>query len=153
MLAAIIAATVAFTSTAPSDRPAPGQVASEIGEKQIETTVEENIVAVEAARDWVRLVDAGEYTESWAEAGSMFKQALSADAWAAQIAPIREPLGELVSRTEKSIEMRSELPGAPDGEYAMIAFDTAFSASPARVETVVMAKEEGRWTVVGYFIR
>ncbi len=35
----------------------------------------------------------------------------------------------------------------------MISFDTAYSASPERVETVVMHKENGRWSVVGYFIR
>ena len=101
----------------------------------------------------MRLIDAGEYTESWSEAGSMFKQAVTADSWAAQVAPIREPLGSLVSRTEKSIEARSDLPGAPAGDYRMISFDTAYSASPERVETVVMHKENGRWSVVGYFIR
>ncbi len=153
MLAALIAATRAFTASTPSDPIAPGQVASEKGEETMENVVQENAVATEAARNWVRLIDAGEYTESWSEAGSMFKQAVTADSWAAQVAPIREPLGSLVSRTEKSIEARSDLPGAPAGDYRMISFDTAYSASPERVETVVMHKENGRWSVVGYFIR
>jgi hypothetical protein len=153
MLAALIAATLAFTASTPSDPIAPGQVASEKGEETMENVVQENAVATEAARNWVRLIDAGEYTESWSEAGSMFKQAVTADSWAAQVAPIREPLGSLVSRTEKSIEARSDLPGAPAGDYRMISFDTAYSASPERVETVVMHKENGRWSVVGYFIR
>jgi len=153
MLAALIAATLAFTASTPSDPIAPGQVASEKGEETMENVVQENVVATEAARNWVRLIDAGEYTESWSEAGSMFKQAVTADSWAAQVAPIREPLGSLVSRTEKSIEARSDLPGAPAGDYRMISFDTAYSASPERVETVVMHKENGRWSVVGYFIR
>ena len=153
MLAALIAATLAFTASTPSDPIAPGQVASEKGEETMENVVEENAVATEAARNWVRLIDAGEYTESWSEAGSMFKQAVTADSWAAQVTPIREPLGSLVSRTEKSIEARTDLPGAPAGDYRMISFDTAYSASPERVETVVMHKENGRWSVVGYFIR
>ena len=153
MLAALIAATLAFTAGTPSDPIAPGQVASEKGEEAMENLVQENAVATEAARYWVRLIDAGEYTESWSEAGSMFKQAVTADSWAAEVTPIREPLGSLVSRTEKSIEARSDLPGAPAGDYRMISFDTAYSASPERVETVVMHKENGRWSVVGYFIR
>ena len=153
MLAALIAATLAFTASTPSDPIAPGQVASENGEETMENVVQENAVATEAARNWVRLIDAGEYTDSWSEAGSMFRQAVTADSWAAQVAPIREPLGSLVSRTEKSIEARTDLPGAPAGDYRMLSFDTAYSASPERVETVVMHKENGRWSVVGYFIR
>ena len=83
----------------------------------------------------------------------MFKQAVTADAWAAQVAPIRAPLGSVVSRTEKSIESQTELPGVPRGDYRLISFATDFSNASGRIETFVMAKDNGRWGVVGYFIR
>ena len=45
------------------------------------------------------------------------------------------------------------LPGAPEGDYRVITFDSDVSAAAGKVETVVLAKTEGRWGVVGYFIR
>ena len=149
MLAATLAAALVLTSGAQSEREEPVNKETTM----LEETLQDNATAIEAARKWIELVDAGDYGDSWTQAGSMFRQAVTADAWAAQVAPIREPLGALVSRTEKGIEMRSELPGAPAGEYAMIAFDTDFANASDRVETVVMAKDDGRWSVVGYFIR
>ena len=161
MSTAAIAAALALTTLAPSDTPSDTGAASrnvhaeEIvrGENQMEADLRETALALDAARSFARHIDAGDYTASWAEAGSMFKQAVTADAWAAQAAPIREPLGAMVSRTEKSIESQTELPGAPRGEYRLISFDTDFSNASGRSETFVMAKEDGRWGVVGYFIR
>ena len=161
MLTAAIAATLALTTFTPSDSPSgtgtTDQVLSDSetakGEDQMEATVRENALAVDAARSFARHVDAGDYTASWAEAGPMFQQAVTADAWASQAAPIREPLGTMVSRTEKSIESQTELPGAPRGDYRLISFATDFSNASDRTETFVMAKDNGRWGVVGYFIR
>ena len=157
MLTAAIAAALALTTFAPSDSGATNEVVSAKptsgGEKQMEATVRENALAVDAARSFARHVDAGDYTASWAEAGPMFKQAVTADAWAAQVAPIRAPLGPVVSRTEKSIESQTELPGVPRGDYRLISFATDFSNASGRIETFVMAKDNGRWGVVGYFIR
>ena len=44
MLAALIAATLAFTASTPSDPIAPGQVASEKGEETMENVVQENAI-------------------------------------------------------------------------------------------------------------
>ena len=161
MSTAAITAALALTTLAPSDTPPDTGAASKVvpaeeivrGENQMEADLRETALALDAARSFARHIDAGDYTASWAEAGSMFKQAVTADAWAAQAAPIREPLGVMVSRTEKSIESQTELPGAPRGEYRLISFDTDFSNASGRSETFVMAKEYGRWGVVGYFIR
>ena len=161
MSTAAIAAALALTTLAPSDTSPDTAAASKVvpaeeivrGENQMEADLRETALALDAARSFARHIDAGDYTASWAEAGSMFKQAVTADAWAAQAAPIREPLGAMVSRTEKSIESQTELPGAPRGEYRLISFDTDFSNASGRSETFVMAKEDGRWGVVGYFIR
>ena len=161
MSTAAIAAALALTTLAPSDTPPDTGAASKVvpaeqivrGENQMEADLRETALALDAARSFARHIDAGDYTASWAEAGSMFKQAVTADAWAAQAAPIREPLGAMVSRTEKSIESQTELPGAPRGEYRLISFETDFSNASGRSETFVMAKEDGSWGVVGYFIR
>ncbi|MDD5138124.1 MAG: DUF4019 domain-containing protein, partial [Candidatus Omnitrophica bacterium] len=45
------------------------------------------------------------------------------------------------------------LPGAPDGEYVIVQFDTTFENKKSSVESVTMSLEaDGRWRVSGYFI-
>ena len=48
----------------------------------------------------------------------------------------------------------TELPGAPDGQYVVIQFKTAFANKQSAIETVTpMLEEDGRWLVAGYFIK
>jgi len=63
-------------------------------------------------------------------------------------------MGDFVSRSLKDQRYLKVLPGAPDGEYCVLRFDTAFSEKAAAIETVTVAKDEvGKWRAVGYFIR
>jgi hypothetical protein len=39
---------------------------------------------------------------------------------------VRKPLGKVISREVKSKSHHTSLPGAPDGEYVVIQFDTSF---------------------------
>ena len=161
MSTAVLAAVLALTTFAPSESPAEtgatDQAVSDSkaakGEDKVEADLRETALALDAARSFARHIDAGDYTASWAEAGPMFQQAVTAEAWAAQAAPIRTPLGAMVRRTEKSVESQTELPGAPRGDYRLISFTTDFANASDRTETFVMAKDDGRWGVVGYFIR
>jgi len=110
--------------------------------------------AVTAAEKWVSLVDAGEYTASWKEAAEYFKTAVSSEQWAQTIHAVREPLGKVVSRKIKTRTYSTSLPGAPDGEYVVIQFDTSFGNKKSALETVTpMRDRDGRWRVSGYFIK
>ena len=120
---------------------------------EVKQTFEEFAATEEAAVGWVKLIDAGEYKESWAQAGSAFRSAVTADDWAAQAAAVRKPLGKTLSRTLKSVDDRADLPGAPRGDYRIVTFDTQYEAAPDSTETLVFSKDAGRWAVVGYFIR
>ena len=45
------------------------------------------------------------------------------------------------------------LPGAPDGEYVVFQFDTAFQNKAMAVETVTFVRDaDGLWRAVGYFV-
>src|ERR1700722_19090384 len=57
------------------------------------------------ARQWLTLVDDGNYTQSWNEAGAKFKATYSADAWAKQAAAAREPLGAMSGRNLKDVNL------------------------------------------------
>ena len=111
-------------------------------------------IAIQAATNWVQLVDNGKYGESWNAAAAIFKKTISRDKWQQALKQVREPLGELVSRVVKSATYAKTLPGAPDGEYVVIQFETTFANKKSAVETVTpMVDSDGKWHVSGYYIR
>lgn len=111
-------------------------------------------VAVEAASQWVPLVDAGQYGKSWDAAAKLFRDSISRAEWVKSLEMVRTPLGDLVSRKVKGTAFVTTLPGAPEGEYLIIEFNTSFANKPSVIETVTSAREaDGNWRVAGYFIR
>ena len=105
------------------------------------------------ARDWIALVDAGQWAKSWEQAGPTFRDAVTAKQWGAQVEPVRKPLGAVVSRQLKAVTPYNELPGAPSGDYLVVQFDTNYAAAPGAVETIVLEKTGSGWGVTGYFIK
>lgn len=107
-----------------------------------------------AAREWLALVDSGQYGESWTAAATLFRRAVTAAQWAQQVGAVREPLGTMVRRRLTREKRSSEAPGAPDGEYSLLTFESAFENKREAVESVTVTREEdGTWRVAGYFIR
>ena len=48
----------------------------------------------------------------------------------------------------------TELPGAPDGEYVVLEYETTFERKKKGAERVVMMKEpDGSWRAAGYYVR
>ncbi len=110
--------------------------------------------AVLAAQKWVSLVDAGKYAESWKEAAGYFKAAVSQEKWEQALQSVRKPLGKIISRKVKTKTYQTTLPGAPDGEYVFIQFETSFHNKEFAIETVTpMMDKDGKWRVSGYFIK
>lgn len=106
-----------------------------------------------AAEQWARLLDGQDWGESWKASGSAFRSQLTEVRWVATIQPLRQQLGPVASRSLKSVSSATSLPGAPDGEYKIVQFATAFANKPDAIETVVLAYEGTAWKVNGYFIR
>ncbi|WP_041286853.1 DUF4019 domain-containing protein [Desulfomonile tiedjei] len=110
--------------------------------------------AVKAAETWLALVDAGDYERSWTEAATFFKNAVARDQWTKSLDVVRKPLGKLLSRTKAMAKYTRTLPGAPDGEYVVIQFNTSFQNKKSAVETVTPMKDkDGKWRISGYFIK
>jgi len=109
--------------------------------------------AQKSAEAWLDLVDEGRYDESWEEAASLVKTSVTKDDWGRSIASARRPLGKLVSRTVKSRTYAETLPGAPDGRYVVIQYDTTFENKKSAMETITpMMDSDGGWRVSGYYI-
>jgi hypothetical protein len=110
--------------------------------------------AIAAAEKWLTIVDQGKYMESWEESSEYFKQAISQVQWEQALGAVRGPLGKLISRKVKNATYTSSLPGAPDGQYVVILFNTSFEKKKTTIETVTpMMDKDGIWRVSGYYIK
>ena len=121
---------------------------------QSESHSEAEKVALQTANVWLRLVDSGQYAESWEEAAEFFRNAISQENWKKSTEVFRKPLGTLVSRELKATRYTTSAPGAPDGQYVIIQYNTSFANKKSAVETVTpMMDKDGKWRVSGYFIK
>ena len=110
--------------------------------------------AIEAAEAWLALLDEGKFAESWQKASEFVKAAISKEDWQKKLQVFRGTLGKVVSRNIKSRSYTTTAPGAPDGQYVIIQFDTSFENKKSAVETITpMLDKDGKWRVSGYFIK
>lgn len=110
--------------------------------------------ATAAAEQWLAMVDAGKFNGSWLEASTYFRNSTTKLQWKQQVSLWRSALGSVVSRKLRTVQYLTTMPGAPDGEYVMIQFDTSFTHKKSAVEIVVpMMDADGKWRVSEYSIR
>jgi len=111
-------------------------------------------LAQQSSDTWLTLVDSGKYADSWQEASTLFKAAVTKEKWQDALRASRDPLGKTLSRKLKSATYKTTLPGAPDGEYVVIQYESSFEHKQSAVETVTpMLDKDGKWRVSGYYIK
>jgi hypothetical protein len=110
--------------------------------------------ATTAAQSWLGQIDSGNYAKSWKEASAYFQGAVTQKNWTDALNGTRKPLGTLVSRKISKAQSASALPGAPDGNYVVMQFNTSFSNKKGAVETVTFVQEkDNKWKAAGYYIK
>jgi hypothetical protein len=110
--------------------------------------------ATEAAQKWLALVDQGKYAESWRASSQLFREAITSKDWEQTLQRASGPLGKVLSRKVLSATHTTSVPGAPEGEYVVVQFETDFENKPKAVETVTpMLEKDGKWRVSGYYIQ
>ncbi len=112
-----------------------------------------NDQAAPSGEAWLKLVDGGKYAASWKEASSYFRSRVPEKTWVSMVQGVRAPLGSLVSRSQPNVSFAKTLPGAPDGNYALMQFQTSFKNKTSAVETLTVMADGEQWRVAGYFIR
>ncbi|CCW19053.1 hypothetical protein EBBID32_34140 [Sphingobium indicum BiD32] len=108
----------------------------------------QNPAVVDAARQWLVLVDEGRWDESYRGTTTSFRQLNTAKVWADTSEKVRVPLGAALSRIFVSQE---NLPAPPAG-YEVVKFRTRFANKVEAIETVSLDREEGGWRVAGVTI-
>lgn len=110
--------------------------------------------AGKAAQAWLALVDAADYTGSWTAASGFFRAVVTQEQWLQSMQAFRTPLGPVQHRANRAQKYATALPGAPDGAYVILEFDTSFARKQEGVETVTMMLDTDQvWRVSGFFIR
>lgn len=114
---------------------------------------EKEQAAEQEAGKWLALVDGGQYEESWQRTANLFRQQVSVEQWRQAMAAARLPMGSMTSRKLVSAAYRTSLPGAPDGEYVVLQYQTSFENKQKAIETVTPMMDGGSWKVSGYYVR
>lgn len=110
--------------------------------------------AAAAATIWLGQIDSANYATSWKNASAYFRGVVTEKSWTDALNGSRKPLGKLLLRRLNNAKSAKSLPGAPDGAYVVLQFDTNFSNKTAAVETVTFMREkDGKWKAAGYYIK
>ena len=108
---------------------------------------------VATANSWLEQLDTKNWNENWKGTGKLFQSNLTQEQWVKTAQAVREPLGAVISRYILGVTKTKTLPGAPDGEYAVLTYSSAFTNKANAVETVVLIRDGEQWKIVGYFFR
>jgi Protein of unknown function (DUF4019) len=110
--------------------------------------------AQSAASEWLKLVDSGNYAQSWEAAANIMKTNVAKEQWQAMLSQNRAPLGTLLSRKLTSVEYKEGLPGAPAGQYVVLQYESSFQNKASVLETAAPTLDkDGTWRVSLYYIR
>ena len=102
----------------------------------------------QSARQWLALVDAGKWQESFTATARSFQTLNTLAMWQSASEGGRVPLGRVLSR---SLTSEESIPAPPSG-YQLVRFRTDFAAKAGATETLSLAREGDSWRVVGYYI-
>lgn len=104
------------------------------------------------AKQWLTLIDDGNYADAWKQAGPHLRAHQSADGFLAAVSTKRMPMGAMSARNLKDLKMTKILPGMRSGQYAVVRYDSAFAHQAQAVETVTLMSENGAWSVIAYHV-
>ncbi|MBD8723454.1 DUF4019 domain-containing protein [Oxalobacteraceae sp. CFBP 13708] len=115
---------------------------------------DQTTAGAEAAGRWLALADTGNGEATWHAAGAVFQTAVSQKDWTAALDQARTPYGALTRRTLADARATRTLPGAPEGDYVVLQYQSSFANRPTVTETVIVMREtDGNWKTITYVIR
>ena len=112
------------------------------------------MMAQNAAKAWMMVVDSDQYGKSWDQSATLFQSDTARDKWEINMIRIRGLLGAAEKRKLVSASAKRSLPGLPDGEYVVITWATQFEHKARALEIITAMKDkDGKWKVAGYVIK
>ena len=105
------------------------------------------------ARDWLALIDRGEYTRSWQQASKLFQREIARPAWVEAVEAARHGSGAPTERALISVARTQKLPDVPENDYVVLVYASRFDNHRAVQETVTLVREDEALKAAGYFLR
>jgi hypothetical protein len=131
--------------------PATGDAASQAAEQP---TRGDDQATIDGGKKWLELIDAGKTGEAWDHTAASLKSAVTRSDWVGGVSEIRKPYGKLVSRTPSRFARTHTLPDAPQGDYAIVEYESTFAGGKSALEQLTWKLEsDGVFRIAGYFIR
>ncbi len=111
-----------------------------------------------AVQAWLRLVDSGDYRQSWIAASEVVRCRHDVCKWQKHLSEKRKCRGKVVSRELVDSEYCCEVPNMPEGQYSWVTYHTCFECGDPVCESVGVRCEAdcacgGRWRVVHYSVK
>ena len=117
--------------------------ADEAREKQLAAT----------AGSFIALLDSGKAADAWQQLTPLAQTIKSDSHWQRLQQALRSAYGPLEKRTLRGVTLQNRYVMLPDGNYAIVQFDTVFRNKRTAVETVVLALgADDNWRVHDYII-
>jgi hypothetical protein len=147
-LFAFALAAFAQEATSPS---APAKAAAE--DQGDAATLDDDKGAIKAATKWLELLDANQLSRAYDQCAELLKKDVTRQKFASGVRDFRKPYGKVKDRQPSKFARAHVMPGAPEGDYALIEFETTFAKKKGDEQVVWMLEKDGIWRVSGYFIR
>ncbi len=107
----------------------------------------EKLEAQKKTEDWLKLVDAGKFAESWDSISAELKAKYTKEKWQSVLEPFLKKVGKFKSRKLKSIF-------STDSETIAIDFESSFAKLLSANETIILKREkDGNRRVASYSIK
>jgi hypothetical protein len=110
--------------------------------------------ATKASDAWLKLLDQGNYGDSWDKEAKLARFNSSKGDWCKQTAALRTAFGPVVSRSMMQADYKTRIGrGLPEGQYVTIKYATSFVKQGGGIEEVTAMREpDGEWRSLGYYI-
>jgi peptidyl-tRNA hydrolase len=132
----------------------PDNADAKLGLDKAKTAAQSVKAATQAVEQWLAALDAGKYADCWEQSAAAIRKTVPKANLEAALKTALQPFGKVVSRKLLAADYETSLPGAPNGEYVIMQYQTDFESKKGAIETITPTKEaDGQWRVSGYYVK
>ena len=106
-----------------------------------------------AAQEFLQMVDAEKYADSWLIADTYLKKTITQQAWDDKLTKIQQAIGPVTQRSLESVSFTAPAEELPDSEFILLEYSSQFKLKEVGEVVTVVLGEDNRWRVVGYFLQ
>ncbi|SHJ35898.1 Protein of unknown function [Malonomonas rubra DSM 5091] len=110
-------------------------------------------VADAAAQEFLQMVDAGRYDDSWVIAAPYLRQEIPQEKWLQELTDLRTKVGKLNERSLEDANFTAAIKEMPDSVLMLLEYTANYEKGVFKEMITLIRESDTRWRVVGYFIQ